>query len=116
MCAGLPVVKKYYGKLCNCLPRNYKKTIQKLQNLTDLTEEDQSLIVDETEGQPIDAVSVNQRIVMHLLIKCETDTELLNMCSTLEELVNHTGQLDVHEFRRGKNIKSLQRILRRRTL
>ena len=109
------MVKKYYGKLCNCLPPNYKKTIQKLRNLTDLTEEDLSLILDETESQLIDPISVNQRIIMHLLIKCETHTELLNVCSTLEELVNHTGQLDVHEFHRGKGINFILKILRRRT-
>ena len=102
---GLPVVKKYYGKLCSCLPPNYKKTIQKLQKLTDLNEEDVIVILDMTEGQPIDPTAVNQRIIMHLLIKCESHTELLKVCSTLEELVNPVEQLSIHEFHRGKDIR-----------
>ena len=104
MCTGLPIVKKYYGKLCSCLPPNYKKTIQKLRNLTDLTEEDVILILDKTEGQPIDPIAVNQRIIMHLLIKCQSYSELLTACSTLEELVDPIKQMIVHEFHRGKNL------------
>ena len=104
VCAGLPIVKKYYGKLCSCLPPNYKKTIQKLRHLTDLSEEDVILILDMTEGQPIDPIAVNQRIIMNLLIKCQSYTELLTACSTLEELVDPIKQMSVHEFHRGKNL------------
>ena len=102
MFAGLPVVKKYYGKLCDCLPPKYKKTIQKLRNLTDLTEEDVILILDKTEGQPVDPIAVNQRVIMHLLMKCQSYIELLTVCSTLEELVDPIKQVVVHEFHRGK--------------
>ena len=98
-------MKKYYGKLCSCLPPNYKKTIQKLRKLTDLTEEDVILILDMTEGQPIDHIAVNQRIIMHLLIKCESHDDLLDVSSTLEELVDPVNQLSVHEFHRGKDIR-----------
>ena len=101
---GLPVVKKYYGKLCSCLPPNYKKTLQKLRKLTDLTEEDVILILDMTEGQPIDPTAVNQRIIMHLLTKCQSYSELLTTCSTLEELVDPVEQMSVYEFYRGKNL------------
>ena len=104
VCAGLPIVKKYYVKLCNCLPPNYKKTIQKLRHLTDLSEEDVILILDMTEGQPIDPIAVNQRIIMNLLIKCQTYTDLLTACTTLEELVDPVDHLSVHEFHRGENL------------
>ena len=100
--AGLPVVKKHYLKLCSCLPPNYKKTIQKLRNLTDLSEEDVILILDLTEGQPIDPVAVNQRIVMHLLMNCQCHSDLLAVCSVLEELVEPIEQKSVHDLHRGK--------------
>ena len=104
---GLCIVKKYYVMLCNCLPRNHKKTIQKLRHLTDLSEEDVILILDMTEGQPIDPIAVNQRIIMNLLIKCQSHDHLLNVCTTLEELVDPVDHLTVHEFHRGKDYQSL---------
>ena len=94
-------MKKYYGKLCSCLPPNYKKTIHKLRHLTDLSEEDVILILDITEGQPIDPIAVNQRIIMNLLIKCQSHDDLLTTCNTLEELVDPVDHLSVHEFHRG---------------
>ena len=94
--------KKHYLKLCSCLPPNYKKTIQKLRNLTDLSEEDVILILDLTEGQPIDPVAVNQRIVMHLLMNCQCHSDLLAVCSVLEELVEPIEQKCVHDLHRGK--------------
>lgn len=102
MYIGYPVAKKYYGKLCRCLPPNYKKTIQKLRRLTDLTEEDVILILALTEGQPVDPIAVNQRIIMHLFVNCQSHSELLNVCSILEELVDPIKQLSVHEFHRGE--------------
>ena len=102
--AGLTVIKKHYLKLCSCLPPNYKKTIQKLRNLTDLSEEDVILILNLTEGQPTDPVAVNQRIVMHLLMNCQSHSDLLTVCSVLEELVEPLEQMRVHEFHRGKII------------
>ena len=100
-------MKKYYGKLCSCLPPNYKKTIQKLRHLTDLSEEDVILILDMTEGQPIDPIVVNQRIIMNLLIKCQSYTDLLTACSNLEELVDPIKQMSIHKFHHGKNIASV---------
>ena len=100
--AGLPVVKKYYGRLYRSLPHNYKKTIQKLRNLTDLTEEDVIAILDLTDGQP-DPVAINQRIIMHLFMNCQSHSELLAVCSILEELVDPLEQVTVHNLHRGKN-------------
>ena len=96
------MVKKHYLKLCGCLPPNYKKTIQKLRNLTDLSEEDVISILDLTEGQPTDPMVVNKRIVMHLLMSCQSHSDLLAVCSVLEELVDPLEHKSVHEFRRGK--------------
>ena len=103
------MVKKYYGKLCDCLPPKYKKTIQKLRNLADLTEEDVISIIDKTEGQPVNPIAVNQRVIIHLLIKCQSYTELLTVCSTLEELVDPLKQVVVHEFHRGKHPQCVDR-------
>ena len=98
------MIKKHYLKLCSCLPPNYKKTIQKLRNLTDLSEEDVILILNLTEGQPTDPVAINQRIVMHLLMNCQSHSDLLTVCSVLEELVEPLEQKNVHDLHRGKII------------
>ena len=47
---GLLVGKKHCLKLCDYLPSNYKKAIQKLRDLTDLSEEDVELKLNPTEG------------------------------------------------------------------
>ena len=98
--------KKLCLKLCGCLPPNYEKTIQKLRNLTYLSEEDVILILNPTEGQPIDPVAVNQRIVMHLLINCQSPTDVLAVCSVLKELAEPTEQKNVHNLHRGEILMS----------
>ena len=102
------MIKKHYLKLCSCLPPTYKKTIQKLRHLTDLSEEDVISILDLTEGQPTDPVAVNQRVVMHLFINCQSHSDLLTVCGVLEELVDPLKQMSVHELRRGKIIVCIQ--------
>jgi len=97
-----PVVKTHYGNLCSCFPSNYKKTVQKLQRLIDLDQEDMVLIIAPTGDHPSDPVAVNQRVLMHLFLNCQSHEDLLNVCSYLEELVDPAKQLSVDEFRRGK--------------
>ena len=99
---GFHVVKRHYGNLCSCFPSNYKKTVQKLQRLIDLDQEDMVLIISPTGDHPSDPVAVNQRVLMHLFLYCQSDEDLLKICSYLEELVDPTKRLSVDEFRRGK--------------
>ena len=111
MHTGLPVIKNHYLKLCSCLPPNYKNTIQKLRNLTVLSEEDVISISDLTVCQPTDPVMVNQRIVMHLLINCQSHSDLLTVCSVLEELVDPLKQMSIREFQYGKIIYVFQQYI-----
>ncbi|XP_065882545.1 uncharacterized protein [Dysidea avara] len=97
---GFHVVKRHYGNLCSCFPSNYKKTVQKLQRLIDLDQEDMVLIISPTGDHPSDPVAVNQRVLMHLFLYCQSDEDLLKICSYLEELVDPTKRLSVDEFRR----------------
>ena len=69
-----------------------------------MSEEDVISILALAEGQPVDPVAVNQRIIMHLLINCQSHIQLLEVCGILEELVDPIKQLIVHEFRRGKTL------------
>ena len=108
---GLPVIKKHYLKLCSCLPPNYKNTIQKLRNLTVLSEEDVISISDLTVCQPTDPVMVNQRIVMYLLMSCQSHSDLLTVCSVLEELVDPLKQMSIREFQYGKIIYVFQQYI-----
>ena len=91
---GLLVGEKYCLKLCDYLPSNYKKAIQKLRNLTYLSREDVKLILNPTEGQPIDLVAVNQRIIRHLQMN-QSHTDLLAVCREMDE---HIKQKNVHEY------------------
>jgi len=61
------------------------------------------LIISPTGDHPSDPVAVNQRVLMHLFLNCESHEDLLKVCSHLEELVDSTKQLSVDEFRRGKS-------------
>lgn len=101
---GLFVIKKHFGKLCNSLPNNYKRTVKRLQQLTDLAKEDMMLILSSTDDQLTNPVAVNQRILMYLFMNCESHDQLINTCTMLEELVDPVNQLNVHNFQRGKKL------------
>ena len=102
--SGLPVIKKHFGKLCDGLPNNYKKTVKRLQQLTDLAEEDMMLILSSTDDQLTDPIAVNQRILMYLFMNCQSHEQLINTCTILEELVDPVNQLTVHNFQHGKKL------------
>ena len=68
-----------------------------------MTEEDVIAILDLTDGQP-DPVAINQRIIMHVFINCQSHSELLNASNILEELVEPLKQATVHELHRGMHL------------
>ena len=99
---GLTVIKKHFGKLCSSLPTNYKKTVKRLQQLTDLAEEDMMLILSSTDDQLTDPVAVNQRILIYLFMNCHSCDQLLDVHRILEDLVSPTNHLSIHRFFEGK--------------
>ena len=102
--SGLSVIKKHFGKLCDSLPNDYKKTVKRLQQLTDLAEEDMMLILSSTDDQLNDPVAVNQCTLMYLFLNCQSHAQLLNTCTILEELVDPIKQLNVLYFQHGKKL------------
>ena len=100
---GLFVIKKHFGKLCDSLPNNYQKTIKRLKQLTDLAKEDMALILSSTDDELMYPVAVNQRILMHLFMNCQSCDQLMNVSTIIEELADSTKRLSVNNFQRGKN-------------
>jgi len=98
------VIKKRFGKLCDSLPNDYKKTVKRLQQLIDLAEEDMMLILSSTDDQLNDPVAVNQRILMYLFLNCQSHDQLLNTCTILEELVDPAKQPSIYGFQQGENV------------
>ena len=96
------MIKKHFDKLCSSLPSNYKKTVKRLQQLTDLAEEDMMLILSSTDDQLTDPVAVNQRILMYLFMNCQSYDQLLDVHRILEDLVDPDNHLHVHSFQGGK--------------
>ena len=103
---GLTVIKKHFGTLCSSLPSNYKKTVKRLQQLTDLAEEDMMLILSSTDDQLTDPVAVNQRILMYLFMNCQSYDQLMNTCTIMEELADPVRKLSVHSFQQGMYVAS----------
>ena len=102
---GLPaVIKKHFGTLCSSLPSNYKKTVKRLQQLTDLVEEDMMLILSSNDDQLTDPVSVNQRILIYLFMNCQSCDQLLDVHRILEDLIDPMDHLSIHNFQRGMYI------------
>ena len=103
MCSllGFTVIKKHFGTLCSSLPSNYKKTVKRLQQLTDLAEEDMMLILSSTDDQLTDPVAVNQRVLMYLFMNCQSYDQLLDVHRILEDLINPVDHLSIHNFQQG---------------
>ena len=99
---GLFVIKKHFGKLCDSLSNNYQKTVKRLQQLTDLAEEDRMFILSSNDDQLNNPVAVNQRILMYLFMNCQSCDHLMNTCTIIEELTDPGKQLNVNNFQRGK--------------
>ena len=98
---GLTMIEKHFGTLCSSLPSNYKKTVKRLQQLTDLVEEDMMLILSSTDDQLTDPVAVNQRILIYLFMNCQSCDQLMNTCTIMEELADPVRKLSVHNFQQG---------------
>ena len=99
---GLTVIKNHFGTLCSSLPSNYKKTVKRLQQLTDLAEEDMMLILSLTDDQLSDPVAVNQRILIYLFMNCQSCDQLLDVHRILEDLIDPVDHLSIYNFQQGK--------------
>ena len=95
------MIKKHFGTLCSSLPSNYKKTVKRLQQLTDLAEEDMMLMLSSTDDQLTDPVAVNQRILIYLFMNCQSCDQLLDVHRILEDLVPLTYHFSIHRFHEG---------------
>ena len=98
------MIKNHFGTLCSSLPSNYKKTVKRLQQLTDLAEEDMMLILSSNDDQLTDPVAVNQRILIYLFMNCQSCDQLMDTCIMLEELVDPVKRLNVSIFQQGEGL------------
>ena len=95
------MIKEHFGKLCNSLPSDYKRTIKRLQQLIDLAEEDVILMLSPTVDQLIDPIAVNQRVLMHLFMSFQSCDQLLEVHRVLEDIVDPVDHFSVHNFQQG---------------
>ena len=93
----LAVLKKNYTKLCQCLPQNYMKTIDKLRLM----------------GVPDDYLNmftmlptadrINDAIVGCLMVVINSDELALQFCDTMDELVDSkSSKTHIERLRNGK--------------
>ena len=62
------------------------------------------LILSSTDDQLTDPVAVNQRILIHLFMKCQSCDQLLDVHRILEDLINPLDHLHIYKFQRGMYI------------
>lgn len=93
------VLKKNYTRLCQCLPQDYMKTIEKLKQLVKLQDD----IVIYLMNLP-SADHVNEAVVASLVTGIKSDVDALRYCDLMENLVdNQSSKTDIDLLRKSKS-------------
>ena len=92
----LAALKRNYIRLCHCLPRDYKKTINKLNQLLSLSDNCQNHLA----SLPSADVA-NQEIITFLISVLRSDTDALSFCDIVEQLVDEKPSKNVIESLRN---------------
>jgi len=79
----LTVLKKNYTRLCHCLPKDYKKTINIIREIQRLPDD---ALNDVTNLPTVDLI--NEAIIVTLIISIRADLGSLSFCDIMEILVD----------------------------
>lgn len=93
----LQILKKNYARLCQCLPPNYERTVEKLKQLMPNTPEDfneQMKIYTETEV-------INEVIMSHMIFAIRTDDGVLEFCDVVDKLCDNASKQIIEALRYG---------------
>ena len=103
----LDILKKNYVKLCECLPQDYMKTIDKMKQLQGVPYDDlQSL------RKAMTPRIANEGILCVLIRQIKSDIDILKFCDCMNQLVDNTasGQ-SISTLRNGMSILLLLLLL-----
>ena len=99
----LAVLKKNYIRLCQCLPQDYMKTINKMKELLRLPDDTLNKM---TELPTADLI--NEQIIVLILTGIQSDADALHICDLLETLVeNEQSMRDIEVLRNGNVFTSI---------
>ena len=79
----LAALKKNYTRLCYCLPRDYKKTINKLNEVFSLSDSTRNHLVSSPNADV-----ANQELITLLISGLRSDIDALSFCDIVEKLVD----------------------------
>ena len=94
----LAVLKKNYTRLCHCLPQDYMMTLNKLKQLVKLSDDFLSKLTDQPT---VDLI--NQKIIASLVISIKSDTDALQLCDIMENIVDNKSSKSHVELLRNGN-------------
>ena len=92
----LAVLKKNYTRLCQCLPKDYMKTISKIQQLLESSD---GLLSNIANLPTTDLI--NEAIIANLLISIPSDIAALQFCDLMEALTENKSS-DITILKNGK--------------
>jgi len=94
----LPVLKRYYTRLCQCLPQDYMKTVDKLRQLFPA-----ELPADYLDGlnRSLPTEQINERIICYLMCGMKVDDNVVSLCDIMEHLSDQNTLIE--SFRNGKS-------------
>ena len=93
----LTILKKNYTRLCQCLPQDYMKTINKIKQLLRLSDD----VLSNLTNLPT-ADLINEKIIVLLITVIQSDIEALQICDLLENLIDSKSSTIIELLRNGK--------------
>ena len=87
----LPVLKKYYTKLCHCLPQDYVKTVDKLKEMLLGLPAD---YVDKLREYPSTKI-INEVLLGSVMCPLSKDDDVFDLCDIMENLCDEITSINV---------------------
>ncbi|XP_065894557.1 uncharacterized protein [Dysidea avara] len=78
----LQVLKRNYTRLCQCLPQNYEKTVDKLKQIMPNTPDN---FIDQMRAYPETEI-INEVIMSHVIFAIRSDYGVLEFCNAVDKL------------------------------
>ena len=93
----LAILKKNYTRLCQCLPQDYMKTINKIKQLLRLSDD----VLSDLTNLPT-ADLINEKIIVLLMTVIQSDIDALQICDVMENLIDSKSSTIIELLRNGK--------------
>ena len=99
----LQVLKRNYTRLCQCLPQNYEKTVDKLKQIMPNTPDN---FIDQMRAYPETEI-INEVIMSHVIFAIRSDYGVLEFCNAVDKLYDDVASKKfVASLRNGMCIHS----------